>query len=996
MKRILQLCLFLFLTFLTNKELSAQGTYTITCNPMCYSLPSNTYAAQAAYIGGAAASAVNFSWSIAAPPGSSATITPVLGAPPLTNSVANITASGCGAYTVTCISYDANGANVGQLQFPNFPGFTCAANLIMPNNIWYVACPNSGTYSIGNSTVCSSATTAISALVPAATSFSWSNNTFSTGPTSTINVSPQVNTCYSYTAELVTGGQTCAITPTSPVCLSIQGVNATLSPASQTMCAGSPVTFTALTTTTGTNNTAGTTVTSYSWSSPAPQSFTTATNSTSMPAANGVYTVYITHTGAAGNCVTTATANVTIGTSVSMSITPSSPSVCPNSSVTLTAITSPTTGNSFTWTAKSSTGAAIASGTGNPKTFTTGGVGNFPWSYTVDVNYGGCPGTAIFTLGILQLTPTITPSSYSVCPGTAVTLTAHGAVNYTFSGTDQFGIALVPNPIGVPPSSVVVHTTPSTPSLFPLKYTVNADSAGCIGTGTVAIHKRDLFPKLSLSQTTVVASGSVCPGTQFTLSSHSVGNATLTPTTYTFLSFFGGTVIGTAGQTNSFVPYNPATPNPSSYPQTYTVLVDSSGCKGTATATVNILTMHPQLVASSPSVCPGTSVSITSTNTGAGTTYSFYANDFTASTPPLNYTLFTGPTTNNFGEHWPTFPTGTVPVTYSVHVDSAGCVGDATINVGRQDLANTFSLVSSPANNLICPTTTQYNNTFSLMVTGTSLYGSPSFTYAGPTLSNIIYTGSSTITQVPSPSTIGGGVTYSVLAKDSTCVGLITLTMHELKLHPTISVTPTLVCAGMPVTVTAGGVAGGVGNLPNVNYQFYQSVPPANYTAISPPPSVSVSVTHSPTSITNYSVSVDSMGCTGVIPGPTTSVAIRPTLSLTPSASQLSVCPGLTSTLNVTGPVGNTSLLYTWMAPTGASITTTASSPTAVAYPTVPTTYSVHAIDSLGCVGDTVITIGMDPSLSFTMGLANSGSSLCVGQSATLSAGTGVETLGGP
>lgn len=990
MKRIFQLFLFFSLIFLT-KELSAQGNYTVTPNPQCYN-PSNSYSATAAIIAQnpCVTTLGSYSWTVVHmtnPAGCpvSVTVNPsTVGAPSGTSIVMSM--SCCGAYSITCTAYDPTGIACGTAVSNTTAVFNTYG---IPNMTTFViACPNDASITPGSSTICANNATTLTAL-SAANSWTWSNGAI----TPTIAVSPSVNTCYSYSAQLglptvgTIPGATCAITPTNQVCLSVQAVNATVSPGSQTMCLGSPVSFTAFTSIPGGTTSLPGTITSYSWFAPTlPVTLVGTTSVIQTAAVAGVYTCVITHTGAAGTCQTTQTANVAIGTSVSMSISPSSPSICPNTQMTLTAVSAPTTGASYTWTQVDNTGVPVISiGTGNPKVTTLGS--NFPYVVTASVDYGGCPGTASYTVGLLTLTPTITPSTYSMCPGTAITLTAHGASNYTFSANPGGGGTVTP--LGVPPSSVVTYVTPSTLTFFPVIFRVSADSAGCVGTGSVVVQKRDLFPRLSLSQTTVISSGSVCPGTQFTLSSHGVGNATLTPNTYTFYAPTTPTsVIGLAGQTNSFIPYFPAS---TILPQTYTVQVDSAGCRGVGTMTVNKLIIRPQLIATSPSVCPGTSVTITSTNTGAGTSYTFYASD--ASTPPT-YSVIP-PISNSFNNitHNPPLLGTQSSVTYSVAVDSANCQGSSTITVHRLDLANTLTLVSTPANRLICPTTPLYNNTFSLMVMGASQYGAPSYTFVGPSLANVISTGSSTITQVPSPNSIGTGVTYTVFAQDSSCVGFTTITLNELKLNPTISVSPTLVCAGMPVTVTAGGVSGGV-NTGSVNYTFYAAVAPSTQTPLGPS-SISVAAVHNPTAPTVYSVSVDSMGCTGVSPGPTTSVAIRPVLSLTATASDYSICPGLTSTLNVVGPVGNTSITYTWTAPAGASITPGPPSPTAVVFPTVATTYSVNALDSLGCVGDAVVTIGMDPAQSFSLALANSGSTICLGQSVTLSASTAVETLGG-
>lgn len=997
MKRIFQLCLFFSLIFLT-KELSAQGNYTVTPNPQCYN-PSNSYSATAAIVlqNACVGTSGSYTWNVVHmtnPAGCpvSVTVNPsTVGAPSGTSIVMSM--SCCGVYSITCTAYDPVGIACGTAVSNTTAVFNTYG---IPNMTTFViACPNDATITPGSSTICANVSTTLTAL-SAANSWTWSNG----ATTPSIVVSPSVNTCYSYSAQLglptvgTIPGATCAITPTNQVCLSVQAVNATVSPASQTMCANSPITFTVNTAAIGgTSAIPGSAVTGYSWYPPGfPLAPAVGTNSPVFSTLNinpGTWTCIVHHTNAAipGGCTTSLTAIVATGTNVSLSISPSSPSICPNTQMTLTAVSAPTTGASYTWTQVDNTGVPVVSiGTGNPKVTTLGA--NFPYVVTASVNYGGCPGSASYTVGLLTLTPTITPSTYSMCPGTAITLTAHGASNYTFSANPGGGGTI--SPLGVPPSSVVTYVTPNTLTFFPVVFHVSADSAGCVGTGSVIVQKRDLFPRLSLSQTTVISSGSVCPNNNFTLSAHSVGNNTSTPTTYTFFSPFTPSVIGAAGQTNSFVVYNP--PTPVGAPQVYTVQVDSAGCRGTGTGTVNLLTLQPQISASAMSVCPNTSVVLTSTNNGAGTTYTFMAPTFTTSP---TFTIINSPPTNsNSAAHEPSFaaPNPTTFVTYTVQVDSVGCKGTGTITIHKLLLSNLITLSPIPAHGSVCPNPASppfgpVNNQFTLNATGAT-----SYTFVAPG-SNTLYSGSVNSTTVLSPASIGAGVTYTVYGDSLSCTGSQTFTIKEFKLNPTISVSPTLVCAGMPVTVTASGVSGGV-NTNSVNYTFYAAVPPAAQATINPP-GILVTAVHNPTAPTVYSVSVDSMGCTGVSPGPTTSVAIRPVLSLTATASDYSICPGLTSTLNVVGPVGNTSITYTWTAPAGASITPGPPSPTAVVFPTVATTYSVNALDSLGCVGDAVVTIGMDPAQSFSLALANSGSTICPGQSVTLSASTAVETLGG-
>src|SRR5690606_10533874 len=100
----------------------------------------------------------------------------------------------------------------------------------------------------------------------------------------------------------------------------------------------------------------------------------------------------LTHVGAAGSCTLGATSNVVTSNSISVLASSSSPSVCPGATVQLLGTSVQTAGVSYTWTIPNPPGAPITQ-TGNPivvnnQTSPT----NPSVTYTVDVDYFGCPG----------------------------------------------------------------------------------------------------------------------------------------------------------------------------------------------------------------------------------------------------------------------------------------------------------------------------------------------------------------------------------------------------------------------------------------------------------------------------------------------------------------------------------------------------------------------------------------------------------------------------
>ena len=944
MKRILYSCLFLVSLCLTN-SVTAQGSYSISSNPICYS-PTNSYTAQAgivAHIPGA----VNYTWSvISASPGCNITFTPVLGTA-ITNSLINISIPCCGLYTVSVTGLSGGGIPISTI-------FTCNPLFSGGYTTGVVFCPGAG-ITVPSQTICIGSTASL--VANSANTYNWiSQNvtgTLSIPNVTTLVTSPTVNTNYTVVGTTTAG---CAVTGTTSI--TVQSATVGLSPASQSMCAGSPVSFTASAAVqTNTNVSPGTTITNYSWLDPGAVQFANGPGVTTATvlASAGLHSVVVTHTGAAGTCTVEAQANVVITTSVPVNITPASPSVCPNGTIALTAVSIQTTAlTNHTWT--SGTNGVLAF---NGKILTQTIVAP-PETFTVDVNYFGCPGQATVTVGLLALTPTLTSSSgLSSCPNGSITLTATGGSLYTFDAFPATGGSVSPLP--KPTSSTAIYAP--TQAEFPILFCVNSSNAGCTGTTCITVTERTLAPVLSPS------SLSICPSTEFTLTSTTNGPSTAAGTTYTFLSPFNP-LISTSSPTVNQAIY---TPSNTTFPQTYTVLVDSAGCKGTGLTTINLLTLTPTLTASSPSICAGKQLTLTTS--GAAINYTFYASEPQFTVSPTSTVILAG--TSNVVTHTPS-PTSTL-VTYTVAVDSAGCVGSSTYSIGILDLGPTLAFGPvSPLSNSLCPGSSM---TFSANGATSYTFVAPgNVTFGTPTSPNNLAVVNATHSAIPSVIP-PGGVTYTLLSDSSGCVGTKTIVMLEHVLAPTISLSPTLICAGKTITLTTSGVGSGT----NVIFSFVGLVPPTTTTSILSSPSFST--TDNPTTVTIYSTLVDSAGCKGVTPPAT--ISLLPDLALIPSVSAASVCPGLNATLSVAGPTAITGITYTWTQISGStSSLAPINSNTSIANPIAPSTYSVNAIDPLGCVGSTVITVGVDANISFPLQLTSSGSTICAGQSVDLAATT--------
>lgn len=243
------------------------------------------------------------------------------------------------------------------------------------------------TVSVNSPTICSGNTATLTA--NGASTYSWS-----TGSTSNpITVSPSALTVYT----VIGFNGTCSNTKTSTVTVN---TTPTVAASNQTICAGGTATL----------NASG--ATTYSWS----------TGSTSnpllvSPSSNTTYIV----TGNSLGCTNTKTVSVTIGSALTILITPSNPAVCPGGSVSITA----SGGTSYTWT----TGSNAASIVVSPSVVT---------NYTVVGSNGACFGANAFSVGI-NSNPTITAinatpaTCFGACNGSIVPTTTGGTPGYTYT-----------------------------------------------------------------------------------------------------------------------------------------------------------------------------------------------------------------------------------------------------------------------------------------------------------------------------------------------------------------------------------------------------------------------------------------------------------------------------------------------------------------------------------------------------------------------------------
>jgi gliding motility-associated-like protein len=182
---------------------------------------------------------------------------------------------------------------------------------------------------------------------------------------------------------------------------------------------------------------------------------------------------------------------------------------------------------------------------------------------------------------------------------------------------------------------------------------------------------------------------------------------------------------------------------------------------------------------------------------------------------------------------------------------------------------------------------------------------------------------------------------------------------------------PVTICQGQSTTLNASAMGG----YPLGGYTFNWNAPA--FTG----PSNNVS----PTITTTYTViATDTAGCVSMTPQ-TVTVTVKPALGVTTSPN-VSICPGVSTTLTSTPSGGNGTYLYNWMPGTGSGSTFTVS-------PAATTTYTITITD--GCTttpatATVTVTVMPLPVVAFTPSATNGCEPLCVTftDNTTISSGT--------
>jgi len=486
----------------------------------------------------------------------------------------SLTASGAASYTwgpiVGLTTNTLNGATI----IGTSNGAAIATGTVIGAN---GTCTNSATFTvnaIANPII--AATSASMCAGTSATLFANNATTYTWSPAATLNTAnnfsviatPTITTVYSVIGSSVG----CNSQTQNGTAIVVANPTVTIVPANPVICLGDAINLTA----------SGATI--YTWTPSTALTTTNAASTTANPIVNTTYTVI----GSQATCTNFAVTTVTVLALPSVTVTPSSPTLCMNNyngspnTVSLTAAGA----ISYTWgpivglTTNTLNGATII-GTSNGAPVATG---------TIIGSSGTCTNTSTFTVNAIA-NPIITVSSGSMCAGTSVVLNANNAITYTWTPTASLNVSNGPSVIANPSITTV--------------YSVIGSSVGCNsqtqnGTAVVVAN-----PTVSIAPITPT----ICFGNAINLTALGATNYTWSPNT---------AISATVG-TN--VTVNPTLTT------TYSIIGEQATCTNTAVRTVTVISLPIITInLNTPDICMNNFNGSTNTvniNASGATTYTW-------------------------------------------------------------------------------------------------------------------------------------------------------------------------------------------------------------------------------------------------------------------------------------------------------------------------------------------------------------------------------------
>lgn len=654
-----------------------------------------------------------------------------------TVSVANATICSGQTSTLTASGATSYSWNTGATTSSITPSPTISTNYTVTGFIGL--CSNTKTLSltvnttptvaVNDATLCSGGNATLSAT--GASSYSWSTG----AGTSSISPSPTITTVYTVTGT--TNG--CVNVKTATITVNTTPTVAVNSP---TICSGNN----------GTLSASG--ATTYSWNTGA-----TTTSITPSPSVTTVYTV----TGTNSGCTDIKTATITVNTTPTISV--NSATICSGSNATLSATGAP----SFSW----NTGAATSSISPSP-TITT--------NYTVTGTNAGCTDvkTATITVGT---TPTVAITSPTTCAGSPTTIIASGAATYSWN---------------TGASTASISVSPTSTSI----YSVTGYNGSCSSTISTTVNVTAI-PTITLSSNSFV----ICSPQSATItatSSTGTYSWNTGATTNSIVTSTAGVYSVTSNNICGTSPVQTATVTVSASPA-FTIVPSStlicSGQTVTLTTIGSAGTFSWSNGSTSPTITVNLPDAITATVTnGCGTAPSANTVTFATGTAP-SVSISASSTT--------LCPGNTVTLTASATGSIVWSVGSATTSAIVTNTTGVFTATSTtecgsiPASFTVFPGSPP---TVSITSAGTFCSGQ-TITLTASGASTYSWS-SGTNGSVLTTSAAG---TYTAFGTDNCGTGTNTIGV-SFAAAPSVSVSASqnTICPGQTATLTANGINGGV------------------------------------------------------------------------------------------------------------------------------------------------------------------------------------------
>lgn len=578
-------------------------------------------------------------------------------------------------------------------------------------------------------------------------------------------------------------------------------------------------------------------------------------------------TITITYTVTQNNCSTSVNKTITVNP-IPVLTTSGVTSICINGSTTLNV--SSATANTFSWSPSTNlnqtTGTQVVASPSNTTTYTVTGV----------ITATGCASNTPVMITVTPLpSVSIAVTNSTICQGSSTTLTASGASSYTWTSNPSLSLS----------SAASIITSPAVTTQYTV---IGTNGNGCSNTATATV-------TVNTNPTITVNSPSTCHNSPVSITASGADTYSWSPSSYL------------SSTTSATVTSTPTLAQNISY--TVTGRNSTTGCTNTAVSLVTVKAL-PNVTVNSPTICPGTSATLTA---AGASSYTW------ASSTTLSSTSGSPITANP-----------TITTTYQV-------TGTDNTTTCSKTVTSTVTVTPIPSISASGTNPTFCNGTNgSILITGLTTGASYTVKYT--------YLGTE-ITSAPINATNGGvsitglrsGVYSNIYVTFTGCnsqpIASVSLTDPSAPSAPTIAPV-SAICSGQSITLSVSNPLSG-----------------ATYTWSGPSGYSSTNINLSSITLSNaqvssqgtYQVTVSQNSCLSA------AGSVNITINSSPSApvvSNVSYCQGaVASSLSASFDAGNT--LYWYDASTGGTGSTTAPTPSTTTATTI--SYYVSQRTSLGC-----------------------------------------------